>query len=407
MRVDPDRARRFVAAAVVLAALLRLGFALGYWTGKPLTHDEREYLALAGSLAAGRGLVYDGGMDVGTGQQFGRAPGYPVFLAAIGAPASAPAAPRRVQAAQAVVGALGVLVIALLAWRTAGPGAGVAASAIAAIYPPLVVLPAYVLSEALFSTLALATALWLQREMDRPGGLPTPGIVVAGLLCGVCALVRPSMIFFVPCAALWVFWRRGPAAAAALALTTALVIAPWTIRNYRVYHRLIPIASEGGITFWTGNHPLAIGEGDLAANPELKRAELAFRQAHPGLSPEEMEPLYYRDALRTIRERPLWWAGLVARKAFYLVVPIGPSYALHSPKYRLASTVPYLLLVPFAAAGLRRILQGARPPAALLLLSGSAVLVCLIFFPQERFRIPVLDPTLIVCASGLAARSSR
>jgi hypothetical protein len=24
-----------------------------------------------------------------------------------------------------------------------------------------------------------------------------------------------------------------------------------------------------------------------------------------------------------------------------------------------------------------------------------------VFFPQERFRIPVLDPALILCASGL------
>jgi hypothetical protein len=33
----------------------------------------------------------------------------------------------------------------------------------------------------------------------------------------------------------------------------------------------------------------------------------------------------------------------------------------------------------------------------------SAVLVCVVFFPQERFRIPVIDPALIVlAASGLA-----
>ena len=37
----------------------------------------------------------------------------------------------------------------------------------------------------------------------------------------------------------------------------------------------------------------------------------------------------------------------------------------------------------------------------LLLLALSVVLTSLIFFPQERFRIPVLDPTIIVCASGL------
>ena len=118
-----------------------------------------------------------------------------------------------------------------------------------------------------------------------------------------------------------------------------------------------------------------------------------------------MEPIYYRDALAYISAHPLKWMSLVARKAFYLVVPIGPSYALHSTRYRAASAVPYLLLLPFAIAGARRLVRARQPPAALFLLAGSAVLMCLIFFPQERFRIPVIDPTLIVCASGLAGRT--
>ena len=53
---------------------------------------------------------------------------------------------------------------------------------------------------------------------------------------------------------------------------------PWTIRNIRVYGRFVLVASEGGVTFWTGNHPLAVGDGDLAANPAIKRAELEFRR---------------------------------------------------------------------------------------------------------------------------------
>ncbi len=42
----------------------------------------------------------------------------------------------------------------------------------------------------------------------------------------------------------------------------------------------------------------------------------------------------------------------------------------------------------------------ARTPG-LWLLFASAVAVALVFFPQERFRIPVIDPTLILCAAGL------
>jgi hypothetical protein len=45
-------------------------------------------------------------------------------------------------------------------------------------------------------------------------------------------------------------------------------------------------------------------------------------------------------------------------------------------------------------------------PEALFLLAVSAVMVCVVFFPQERFRIPVIDPTLIVCAGVFAADRS-
>jgi hypothetical protein len=188
-------------------------------------------------------------------------------------------------------------------------------------------------------------------------------------------------------------------------LTVALCVLPWTIRNHRMYGRWIPVASEGGVTFWTGNHPLARGEGDLAANPDLKRAELEFRSRHPGLTPEELEPLYYRDALAWIAANPGAWSRLLARKAYFSVVPAGPSYALHSARYRIASAAPYLLLLPFAAGGAWRWRTAVRArtagtsPAPLWLMAAATIAAGLIFFPQERFRLPVVDPALIVTAS--------
>jgi len=213
------------------------------------------------------------------------------------------------------------------------------------------------------------------------------------------------MLLFLPIAAVWLFATRRHRLAIAFVLAGLVPIVPWTMRNNRVYDRFVLIASEGGVTFWTGNHPLAVGDGDLAANPQIKQAEIEFRRAHASLTPEALEPLYYRDALAYITAHPVWWMSLLAGKAFYLAVPMGPSYALHSTRYRAASAVPYLLLLPFAIAGARRFVRAQQPPAALFLLAGSAVLMCLIFFPQERFRIPVIDPTLIVCASGLAGRT--
>jgi hypothetical protein len=275
---------------------------------------------------------------------------------------------------------------------------------------------AYVFSETLFSTLALAAARALQEAggwgsevgRSRSSNLQPPRsiLLVGGALAtGAAALTRPTMLLFVPLAAVWLAWRGRFARAAIFAAMVVVCVLPWTIRNHHVYGRWIAIASEGGVTFWTGNHPLARGDGDLAANPDLKRAELAFRQGHAGLTPEQLEPLYYRDALGWIRTSPGAWLALVARKAFYTIVPAGPSYALHSIRYRIASAAPYLMLLPFAAAGLWRWRTATQAgtagasPAPLWLMAAATVLAGLVFFPQERFRLPVIDPALIVAAS--------
>jgi len=390
MEADPARARRLILLAAVAALMLRMAFGLLYWTGKPLTH----------------GFIYHDTRDIGTAPQFGRAPAYPLFLTMIGAGTLAPptSSPTRVKVAQSVVGALVVWLIGVIAMRAAGARAGVTAAAIAAIYPPLVWIGAYVLSETLYSALALGTVLLLDIAVARAdtqgnarGG--AAAALVAGLLAGIAILVRPVMLFFLPFAAVWLWRRRRASLALALIVTSAVLVAPWTARNYRVYGRFVLVASEGGVTFWTGNHPLARGEGDLAANPAIKEAEVAFRAAHPGLTPEALEPIYYRDAWRSIAARPGWWLGLVARKAFYTVVPVGPSYTLHSMRYLALSVLSYVALLGAAIFGVR-FMPRPRRPVALLLLAASTIVVSLIFFPQERFRIPVIDPTLVVCAAG-------
>ena len=94
------------------------------------------------------------------------------------------------------------------------------------------------------------------------------------------------MLFFLPFLTLWMARKHAYLAATIWLTAATLCVVPWTIRNHRLYGRWIAVASEGGVTFWTGNHPLAVGDGDLAANPAIKRAELDFRAAHPGLTPD-------------------------------------------------------------------------------------------------------------------------
>jgi CHASE2 domain-containing sensor protein len=64
------------------------------------------------------------------------------------------------------------------------------------------------------------------------------------------------------------------------------------------------------------------------------------------------------------------------------------------------------VLVPLAAVGGWRLGSRRRRLTGMWLLAAAAVATCLVFFPQERFRIPVIDPALILLASGLWATRS-
>ena len=409
------RARAIVGLAIVVGLSLRLAFAFGYWVGKPLKLDETEYVQLARNLAAGQGFTYGSATAGGTSPQFGRAPLYPAFLAGVLRASGAPPGPDNaagraelnvIKGVQAVLGAAIIGLIGVLARRAAGGPAMAVAAAIAAVYPPLVWIGAYVLSEPLFMVLALGSAVALGRVIDTDAVAATtsragaPVTFAAGLLAGLATLTRPIMLFFLLVAAAWCL-RHGRWRTLTLFVAGALlVVLPWTAHNARTTGRFVLVASEGGVTFWTGNNALSLGEGDLAANPAMKQAEIDLRRRHPGWTADQLEPVYYREAFDYIRSRPGAWVLLVARKFFYLWVPIGPSYRLHSARYVAASVVSYVLLLPFALAGLRRLWQAGSRPRALGMLAVAAVLSCLVFFPQERFRIPVLDPALVVCAAA-------
>jgi len=392
---------RGLALAAAAGLLLRLAFGLVYWVGEPLTRDEREYLSLARSLAAGHGFTYDESLRAGPVEPFARAPGYPVFLALVGGGRTETSdVPLAVKIAQAIIGAGGVLFVGALSGRLAGSRGATAAAWIAACYPPLVAISARAFSEALYWPLGLAAAWLISSAAATSGSRAAWTAAVGGIVTGGCTLVRPAMIVFVALGAIWLLWRRWPRRAVMFLLGVALIVAPWTVRNYEREGRLVIVASEGGVTFWTGNHPLARGDGDLAANPDLKRASQALKAAHPDLSEAQMEPVYYREALEWIRAHPIDWLALEGRKLFYLIVPAGPSYLLHSWRYYAASAGSYLLILPIAVLGFVRLGTARGRAPGLWLLAGSAIVTCLVFFPQERFRIPVIDPVLIVCAGA-------
>jgi len=400
--------RSFVLAVAMAGLAARLAFGLAYWVDEKLNRDEVEYMSLARSLAAGHGYVYDEHVATGPVQPFGRAPGYPAFLALVGGGVaeSVERVPASVKIAQSMAGAIGVVLIAVAAFRLGGARSAKAAAAIAAIYPPLVWVAGYAYSESIFWPIGLGLALVMSRALESTRQEMWKRAIILGLFAGVSILVRAATLLFVPLSALWLIYKRRWITLAGMAIGLVLVLTPWTIRNLNFYGHFVLVASDGGVTFWTGNNKLATGEGDMAANPHLKLANQELRARHPHLSEEQMEPIYYQESLGWIREHPGDFVWLMARKVFYTVVPIGPSYKVHSARYFWASVLSYGLLLPLAAIGAWRLGPQRSRLAGMWILAAAAVATCLVFFPQERFRIPVIDPALILLASGLWASAA-
>ncbi len=408
------RAHRGRLAAVLgLALALRLAFGFGYWVDKPLTMDEQEYLLLARNLLDGHGLVYTTpGTTRVEGRHVERAPLYPTCLALLarfapgtvgGAGPLPTTAPAPVKAVQAILGTLVVGILALLAGRGAGTRAALVAAAIGAVYPPLIAMSAYVLSETVYLVLGLAAALLIGRAGEYHGGRRTASAATAGVAAGLATLARPATLVFVAFALAWLLARRRVGLAAVFACVVGATLVPWIAHQHATSGRFTIVAAEGGVTFWTGNNPLARGEGDLAANPPIKRVALELERGMAGQPPAAVEAMYYREAWAFIRSQPLAWTALMARKLFYTVVPIGASYTLHSGRYLAVTVLPYLAVLPFGLVGAFRLHRAGANPAALWLLAAATLAVCLVFFPQERFRVAGIDPALIVGASCAVA----
>jgi 4-amino-4-deoxy-L-arabinose transferase-like glycosyltransferase len=389
---------------ITTAALaVRLLFCAVYWVDKPITHDAREYLLLADNIVEGKGFAYEiiPGDKV---EHHERAPVYPLFLAAIISIFG------KNYLAIKIIQALITSLLPLIIFKTAGilfdERTGLIAAWIIALYPPLIWGTAEFLSESLFTVIAMAGFYYLARY-HRSNLFKD--LLIAVLYLIIAAHTKPVMLMGFPLIVLWIFFRkrkdRSPAFKHAVFYTivSILLLVPWTVRNYAVQRKFILIASEGGITFWTGNNPLAVGDGDMAANPQIKQANNNLRKQHGYPSPAEMERIYYHEALKFIKAEPVSFISLLVKKSFYFWFPVGRSMSLFSFRHQLTSHISYFPILLLAGIAAIKLIKAGKTPVLPLISMFSAMIACVIFFPQERYRIPMTDPFLILLAAYFIA----
>jgi hypothetical protein len=312
---------------LLLALLLRAGWAAA--VGSHPVSDAEAYQRLAGQLAGGGCYGFDG-------RPYTYWPvGYPFFLSLqmrLFGPDT-----QLLVAAEVLLG-VGLVALTMLLCKqwSAPPRAALPAGLIVAVYLPYVEYSSITSSETLFAVLILgAFCCWGGRKQ-----VTCARAVGAGLFLGRASYVRPVALplALALVAAYWFRWHRtwyvGVRAVVMLA-ACLLVLAPWTYRNYRVYHRFIPVSTNGGMCLYFGNNPDAPDacqsisypdfNGDDAERDLFCRARaIAYIEADPigfvKRSVLKFGTLWDRDTIGVVWNAPGIESAFGARGAFVLKV---------------------------------------------------------------------------------------
>jgi len=260
-----NRNRLALAAILVLAALLRVAV-IAADDGYSPQNDAFEYDYYAHSIAAGDGYPESGYLRQG-GPTAIRGPGYPYLLGGVYAASGDSRTAGRL--AGAALGVLAVFFVYLIGRRIWGRRVGLIAGALAAVFPPLVLLSRELWSETLFIPLELGAVL-CALEFRRSGGL-LRWAAAAGALCGLALLTRNTaspLLVCIPLGMLVAPIRLTLASLRAPLLVlgvAALVVVPWTVRNLAEFGSFVPVTTSAGITAAGVYNPASFGSGTHGA----------------------------------------------------------------------------------------------------------------------------------------------
>jgi hypothetical protein len=207
-------------------------------------------------------------------------------------------------------------------------GAAAVAGLLVALSPQLAVYSFVLIPDSLV-ILPLLGVIYLLMRLSRRPRLLTAGAI--GVLIGLSLWLRANTLMLAPFLAVLVLFIARRRDAAIIIAATLLVIAPITLRNWIVFHRLIPVGVGAGITLVEG-----IGSYDrenrfgLAASDMgvcrmeavlYHRPDYQTRLFQPGgpsiLKPDGLarEDGRLSQGWAVIRAHPFWFGGVMIRRA--------------------------------------------------------------------------------------------
>lgn len=375
-----------------LAGVLRAGTII-HRASAPLAGDEPSYDSIAWSVATGHGyrVIYPGSTtSVPTAL---RGPTYVLLVALVywiaGHSHTAVFILQILQALLDMICCLLAYKIAYILFRRVD--VALLSALLHAIYPQFILFSAQIMTETIVTTLLMVgIAGFLYQAIEgRQFGLYAGGIAL-----GLGALSKPILaivpILFYVAILVGTPHKARIRSLLLQLLIVGLIMTPWIVRNYMVFHAFIPGVTTGGMTFWHGVDP---PELDGSFTPERVKAALR------GVTEPEAEKWYYRDAMRIIRSDLkrylLFQPKKVVRLWFNLM------YDHHPSRSSILLAIYHFGAIVLALIGIRAL----RPPRVASAFLGFLILlftaVHLVFDAVVRLSSPAWAYIFPFTAAGL------
>jgi len=422
-----------VAVTARVASALYQGDGIGVLPG---TYDQVSYDALARRVLSGHGFTFPVQWWPATRADEPTAHWsflYTLYLAGVYALFGYhPLAARMIQAVAAG------LLLPWLSWRVGnrafGTCAGLGAAVISAVYPYFVYYAGALMTET-FYILAILWAVDLSvssirsvlpstthSRLSLEPAMKEVGVwLLLGVALGIAALMRQVILFFLPVLLGWFFWTAGwrglrgdpgghgglfgpliPGILATL-LVLFLLIAPWSVRNYLVFGRLVLLNSNAGYAFFWANHPIH-GTSFVAVMPSATYVDLIPPRLR-ALDEAALDQALLREGIGFVVADPGRYALLsLSRVRDYFQFWPSPDSGLAS---NLARVFSFGILLPFAFHGILlsastwryRATREQRTCVTLLwLFVATYSLIHLLSWALVRYRLPV-DAVLVPFAA--------
>ena len=256
----------------------------------------------------------------------------------------------------------------------------------------------------ILATLCLGVRVWRRPSLA--------GFFWCGVVYGLTLLSRPSVALFLP--VLFVYWgvRRGwewrTAGRFALAVACgAMMVLPWTVRNYVVLGRLVPISTEAAMHLWRNFNPNTSGATVTQDGRHIFAvADPEFREKILGAGECEQMDIFFEEAVSFIRADPVRAIRLVGARLLIFVwrSPVtGIWYSGGMARAYYSYYVPIVLLcIGFGVFVYRGLRREQRETAIIgVLMFASVMAFQSVFFVESRHRWGVESILLCFAAASV------